>query len=60
MEALGHVDAVFVQHLGRQVVLDVLGDRGLAEPPGDLDDRLHGELIGIAAGHVAHEGRRRS
>ena len=38
------------------VVLDVLGDRRLAEPAGDLDDRLHGQLVGVAARHVADEG----
>ena len=37
------------------VVLDELGDRRLAEPAGDLDDRLDGELVGVAAGHVADE-----
>ena len=37
------------------VVLDVLGDRRLAEAAGDLDDRLHGELVGVAVGHVADE-----
>ena len=50
MEALGHVDAVLAQHLRRRVVLDELGDRRLAEAAGDLDDRLDGELVGVAAG----------
>ncbi len=34
--ALGHVDAVLAQHLRGDVVLDVLGDRRLAEAAGDL------------------------
>ncbi len=55
VEALGHVDAVLAQHLGGRVVLDELGDRRLAEAAGDLDDRLHGELVGVVAGHVADE-----
>ena len=55
VEALGHVDAVFAQHFRGHVVLDVLGDRLLAQPAGDLDDRLDGQLVGVAAGHVADE-----
>ena len=39
----------------RRVVLDELGDRRLAEAAGDLDDRLDGELVGVAARHVADE-----
>ena len=54
--ALGHVDAVLAQHLRRLVVLDELGDRRLAEAAGDLDDRLHGQLVGVVARHVADEG----
>ena len=54
--ALGHVDAVLAQHLRRDVVLHVLGDRRLAEAAGDLHDRLNRKLVGIAVGHVADEG----
>ena len=56
VESLGHVDAVFAQHLGRAVVLHVLGDRRLAEAAGDLHDRLDGQLVGVRARHVADEG----
>jgi len=31
VEALGHVDAVVAEHLDRRLVLDVIGDRLLAE-----------------------------
>src|SRR5512133_3651281 len=55
VEALRHVDAELAQQLDRGRLLDVLGDRLLAQTARDLDDCPDRELVGVVARQVADE-----
>ena len=55
VEALGEVDAHLAQQLERLAVVDELGDRALAQPAGDVDDRPHDQLVGPVVGRSRDE-----
>ena len=55
VEALHVVDAEVAHQRHRLLVADHLGDRALAEPAGDVHDRLDHELVGAVGHAAAHE-----
>ncbi len=46
VKALREVDAALAQEVQRRLVGNELGDRALAEPVGEADDRVDDELVG--------------